>query len=318
MNHEKGESMKRGQMSLEMIIGLLILLVVAVVVIRIFLKTMSDSADISKVKDSLKWKEFKSQCEGICNDFKLTGSRATLAKYCYTKMGGDTDLNKNGMVDAIPADTDVLEICEDGVYCFHVFDCRSETDIIGWDDCRRVVCDEWAKHYTDTQLDQKVLSLFPSEGSCVLAAGENWWDMYFGPAPCTNAPVASLSLRSISECTVSPLGTSDSQGRPEYSFSCSGIEGVSSCAGGVVIFNDENDDGAAATYGGDPTDIFGSVSISGTGLSGVAVVPKNDDGTLRPSPVSCANLVFTCVNWAATNPDDFQLYEIASDSCVMV
>jgi hypothetical protein len=196
---------KKGQMSLEMIIGLLILLVVAVVVIRIFLSSMEGSKDVAKVKDSLKWKEFKSQCESYCNEFKLSGSRAMLSKFCSKKLQGDTDLNRNGMVDEIPADTKVLDICEDAVYCFHVYECKGDSGSIDWDDCRRVVCDSYYDVYENIETtNQKVRELFPSEGGCQLPPSDNWWYGYFGPNPCTNPPtgLGRACIESISDCQI--------------------------------------------------------------------------------------------------------------------
>jgi len=184
--------MKKGQMSLEMIIGLLILLVVAVVVIRLFLGNIEGINEPQEgVKDKLKSMGFYSDCENLCSRYLSTGTRANLARYCYTRMQGNTDLNNNGLVDTIEADTKILPICEDTIYCFHMVECETSAGVIDWDDCRDVVCAavEEDYGYTGTDLDDKVYDFFPGVGNCDLgSAPQNWWTMYFGANPCTNPP----------------------------------------------------------------------------------------------------------------------------------
>ncbi len=180
--------MGKGQMSIQMIVALVILLVVAVVTIRVFLKKMGEAEQPQQnMKEIIRDIGFEGQCERLCNEYKLDESTAALAKYCYTKLEGDTDLNNNGLVDSFNANTKVLPICEDGVYCFHVVECKTNTGVVDWEDCRKTVCDEYSK-IDGVDVDGKVKELFPSEGSCDLPRGENWWDMYFGPIPCSFPP----------------------------------------------------------------------------------------------------------------------------------
>ncbi|MEM5792921.1 MAG: hypothetical protein QXY45_00990 [Candidatus Aenigmatarchaeota archaeon] len=177
--------MKKAQMSLEMIIGLLILLVVAVVVIRIFLKGMSQNPQ-DQFEQTLKDMNFIGECDRLCNEYKNSGTRAALAKFCYTKMTGNPDLNKNGKIDKLKAKTKLLEICEDSVYCFHMTTCETDAGIIDWSDCRDAVCNEYIEIYTSAgygdaldRANRKVSSLF-SLGSCTgIGDEENWMKLFF-------------------------------------------------------------------------------------------------------------------------------------------
>jgi hypothetical protein len=172
--------MKKGQMSLEMIIGLLILLVVAVVVIRLFLGNIEGINEPEKgVKDKLKSMGFYGECESLCNKYLATGTRANLARYCYTKMEGDTDLNDNGLVDTIEADTKILQICEDMIYCFHVVECETEAGVVDWDDCRDVVCAAIEDDYPPgTNVNAIFSEFYPGVGNCDLSdpTVNNWWN----------------------------------------------------------------------------------------------------------------------------------------------
>jgi len=288
--------MKKGQMSLEMIIGLLILLVVATVVIRIFLKSITKTEDTG-FENTIKWKNFQSKCESLCNEYKGSGSRGTLAKYCYTQMSGNTDLNDNGVVDELDSSTKILPICEDMIYCFHVYECETDYGIIDWGDCRDTVCESVEKDYDihrDAQLDAKVKEdYFPGVGSCELKnEDDNWWNMYFGGAPCSSPP----NVRFIGNCIVTGSGP--------YSFSCEDAAGLSNCDVGGIAISDSNGNSAVANYGG--TTPKGSINFD-DGLYGKAVL---DGGT----PLGdCDKLEFYCIN-----PDDLEnpiLYSESSNSC---
>jgi type II secretory pathway pseudopilin PulG len=183
----------KSQMSLEMIIGLLILLVVAAVVINLFLNN-TKGIGAQQYKQALQYRNFKAQCESLCNDYLSSGNVAAAAKFCYTKLTGDTDLNRNGKVDAFQADTKILYICEDAVYCFHVLSCNSDTGKIDWPDCRQILCNAYYDIYQDYgKANEKVRAIFANGiGICTLPSGEpNWFNLYFGSNPCTQGPSGS-------------------------------------------------------------------------------------------------------------------------------
>lgn len=194
----------KGQMSLEMIIGLLILLVVAAVVINLFLSN-TKGIGVQQYKDSLQYRNFKAQCESQCSDAQSTGNLAGFAKYCHTKLTGDTDLNRNGKVDAFPANTKLLNVCEDGVYCFHVYTCQnSDGGTIDWSDCRTILCNAYYQVYQDyNKANDKVKGIFANGiGSCTLPQGEaNWYQLYFGTNPCTEGPSSSTSATATSSAS---------------------------------------------------------------------------------------------------------------------
>jgi hypothetical protein len=181
----------KAQMSLQMVVAAIILLVVTIGTVRYFLSRMETVDPVNRdFKGRLKEMGFESECESLCNEYKIDGSKASLAEFCSNKLTGDTDLNRNGGVDSFPANTKVLPICEDGIYCFHVVECEDDSGVIDWDDCRQATCEYYEDRYQGDvdQADGKMRELFPNEGSCDLPSDENWWSMYFGPMPCLFAP----------------------------------------------------------------------------------------------------------------------------------
>ena len=108
---------RKGQMSLEMVIGLIILLVVAGVVISLLLHYLSPER-MPSAEEPMEKREFKTKCDTYCKDF------ATL-DYCKYYFEGD-DWNSNGIKDELikvggKAEWDV---CEDKVYCFLSVPCE--------------------------------------------------------------------------------------------------------------------------------------------------------------------------------------------------
>jgi len=190
---------RTGQMSLEMIIGLLILLVVAVVVIRTFLGSMEKMESINAYKKTIEWKNFISECEKACEEYISYGKTSRGVKFCSHRFANiGADVNKNGFVDKFdPEDvgaTKMLPLCEDGIFCFHVVRCGTETKHIDWSDCKQILCHAYYDTYKNmTIANEKVLESFPMTGpdessrvgSCSIDPSENWWDIYFGSNPCT-------------------------------------------------------------------------------------------------------------------------------------
>ena len=103
----------------------------------------------------------------------------------------------------------------------------------------------------------------------------------------------------------------------EFSFDCPDATGISSCNSGAIIFNDENNNGAIATYGvGDQQYSFGSVSFD-TGLSGTAIVPNNPDDTSGTAPTSCGGgLEFSCVSDWSSNPPELEYPAVTATNCI--
>jgi len=204
---------KKGQMSLEMIIGLLILLVVAAVVINMFLGNIKGIGGVKKWTDSLKYKEFVSSCQGLCNDYLSNpSSKGTIAKYCYTTLGKE-DLNGDGTFNKVEADVLPFPVCEDAIYCFHVFTCEKDKVRFDMTQCRQLLCNLYNEIYKDwNKVDQKVFTLIPSAGTCDMTGEDyNWWRITFGPHPCTDP--GSTAAATITTSTTTAAA-------PGFSFSC--------------------------------------------------------------------------------------------------
>jgi hypothetical protein len=215
----------KAQMSLEMVIGLLILLIVAAVVINLFLTNSNIGNFTKSVKSSLSYRNFKSSCDSACQDYLGSGSLAAAAKFCFAKMPTTPDIALN---KPFPADTMLLDVCPDAVYCFHVTTCQSDTQQIDITNCRQVLCNAYYQVYQDYNLaNDKVKAYFPNGiGSCSLPAGDaNWFQLYFGSNPCTQGPGVSGTSSSTTTTSSAPSVVSVSCSNPQgtKSISCNWV-----------------------------------------------------------------------------------------------
>jgi len=205
--------MMKGQMSLEMIIGLLILLVVAAVVIRIFLQNVGTIGTLDDLRKANQYKEFKQQCAALCSEYEASGTRAAAAKYCSTKFRGVTNLKQDLLNKPLPSDTKIgLSVCPNAIYCFHVQQCETDAGVIDWADCRAILCQAYYDTYNDYgKASQKVQEIIPNAGNCNLPQNENWYTLFgFGPNPPCGGTIATGTTTSApSTASVACSKTSD-------------------------------------------------------------------------------------------------------------
>ena len=197
-------------MSLEMIIGLLILLVVAAVVIRIFLQNVGTIGTIDDLRKANQYKEFQQQCEALCNEYQASGTRAAAAKYCSTKFKGVTNLKQDLLNKPLDSDTKVgLQVCPDAIYCFHAKECQTDAGLVDWADCRAVLCQAYVDTYNDYgKASQKVSELIPGPGSCNLPQNENWYTLFgFGPSPPCGGIVTGTTTTTTTTTTAASSST---------------------------------------------------------------------------------------------------------------
>jgi len=310
--------MKKAQMSLEMIIGLLILLVVAVVVINIFLTQMKKTDTFNSFDETLEYDKYKSDCESYCNQFINTGELAYGVQFCTKRLfeEGSTKLMKKGIVDKIELSqqfpiTKGYPVCEDAIYCFHVMKCES----IDWGDCAQVLCRYYYDTYKDRQdindpwdiADKKVKEIMPNAGSCTLPQGENWWEIYFGPKACTSPGQSSGGKLSLGTCTVNL----------NWYFECDDISEIGTCQRGLVAVEDST--GSEGNAGNIGMGLYGveggtiQINTSSGKLTGTFVVDQN-----KPLQ-DCHEIKFWCdSDWDGTSVETLNPeYEASASSCTL-
>ena len=187
-NYDQVGLMAKAQASLEMVIGLIILLVVAAVVISLVLYYITPKK-FPNPQDQLSQKQFLIDCEAKCNDL-------TTSDYCSTIYPGE-DYNKDGINnDDIQVGEYKWWTCEKRVYCFLVQPCdRFGKGVSIMQRCKQILCQRFMEKYNNVRADATAeltrfvnfMSTTTPPGPCdatvsrFAAATENWYDNVFNP-----------------------------------------------------------------------------------------------------------------------------------------
>lgn len=161
----------KSQASLEMVVGLIILLVVAAVVISLVLYFIKPER-LPSPSGQIAIREFKSKCDSYCRDLNSV-------EYCRYYFGkgqtGHKDWNGNNIKgEVIRIGTYQWPTVEDRVYCFLVYPCEDRFGV-GIDairNCKRLLCQSYFEMGADANGANEMLARdinFPS--------GTTWSDV---------------------------------------------------------------------------------------------------------------------------------------------
>ena len=191
----------KGQASLEMVVGLIILLVVAGVVIGLVIHYINPK-HMPSPGEKLSITEFLTNCESYCKDMNSL-------EYCRSYYPG-SDWDKNGVRH------EIVEVgkynwatCEDRVYCFLVEPCedRFGSGLNVMEKCRKLLCQTYLEKYGDLETANKALwddINFPAV--CDMSSvppEDNWYERVFAQG-CASITGTTTTLSQVTlTCTQS-------------------------------------------------------------------------------------------------------------------
>ncbi len=170
--------MGKGQASLEMVVGLIILLVVAGVVISLVIYYINPQK-MPSPGEQLSIRTFLTNCETYCHDMSTN-------KFCtYYYPGNDWD--KNGLkYEIVKVGKYEWPTCEDRVYCFLVYPCddRFGSGLSAIEKCRQVLCQTYLEKYggNATLANQSLFDNINFSPKCNLDEvddADNWYKNVF-------------------------------------------------------------------------------------------------------------------------------------------
>ena len=139
--------MMKGQKSLEMIIGLVILLVVAGVVISTFLSQFQDNPG-SQYEGTLEKEEITRTCQQHCAEYKNSqGIKAQTNAIEYCTDTFTYDANGDGTISGT-AGRLYNSYCEDGVKCFNMHTCEVGRTTLNAERCAEIMYE----YYTSDEI----------------------------------------------------------------------------------------------------------------------------------------------------------------------
>ncbi len=130
-----------------MIIGLIILLVVAAVVIKIFMDKMNLSDPPGT--EGIELDQYRLACSSLCQRY-IDSDFVPAEALHYCEKYYDIDLNKNGKTRGEVGTVSGYGVSEDRVYCFNLIECHwgtSRNSRLTPKKCKDIMCDV----YTDRQ-----------------------------------------------------------------------------------------------------------------------------------------------------------------------
>jgi len=161
----------KGLNALELVFMMFILIVVTLVVIRIFTTTVAKESlpDISDFRQTYNYDREKKKCADRCEAFLNSGCEDLEAavSYCQQKVSIDIDGNfktgekgHGGVIAGLP-------YCEDGLYCFHIYECACGSYVLNPENCLQIMKDyyEGEKGLPSVTANSIILSAI-SYGTC--------------------------------------------------------------------------------------------------------------------------------------------------------
>ncbi len=198
-------------MSLEMIIGLVILLVVAGVIIAMLLHFLNPDS-MPSVEDELQERGFSAECKEYCDNRQVV-------EYCSHYFGKDEvskiDLNKNAIEnDLLYIGAQKWPACESRVYCFLHTPCmrvgKTQREVI--EECANLLCDSYMDKYDNSEPDSTDavltdITISSDETECEFVNvldKDNWFEKYFPNDVCGVSSSASIS---VTDCVLDKTTT---------------------------------------------------------------------------------------------------------------
>ena len=136
----------KGQKSLQMIIGMVMLLVVAGVTISMFINVFQEP-DLGE--STQERQEIQNQCAERCNSWKQASGDNSLSaalEYCTAKF--ERDVDGDGSTTDI-AGSGYNSYCEDGVKCFNIHTCEIGQQTLNAERCKQIM----TNYYTSSEID---------------------------------------------------------------------------------------------------------------------------------------------------------------------
>lgn len=174
----------KAQASLEMVVGLIILLVVAGVVIGLVLHFIRPDV-FPNPGQTISKNTFLDECNNFCEN----GDYVQYCKHYYGDSNKDMsqDWNENGVKnEMIPVGNMEWQTCENRIYCFLIKPCDKlgNGGIESIEKCRTILCQTYMEKYNNAQTATAALNDKIDAGSVCdftgVTGSDNWYETAFG------------------------------------------------------------------------------------------------------------------------------------------
>jgi len=142
--------MRKGLNALELVFTMFVLIIVVLIVIKIFTEVVNPKKlPFKDFMESAQYQQERIRCKQICDEYSTTCDNRDAAKYCLEKVHLDIEGNKRPGEKGHYNFVMNLPYCEDGLYCFHIYDCRCGNYLLDAETCKKELC----QYYMDRGMD---------------------------------------------------------------------------------------------------------------------------------------------------------------------
>ncbi|MEM0473183.1 MAG: hypothetical protein QXF88_00475 [Candidatus Aenigmatarchaeota archaeon] len=136
---------KKGVNALEIVFGVLLLMIVIILVIRLVTNIVTPSkisGNLKNFEEAYNYEQERAKCRDLCDQYvSYDYSRQYAVNYCLQRVNidisGDKRTGQRGQYGFVAN----LPYCEDGLYCFHIFQCRVGNYVLTAEECRKILCE---------------------------------------------------------------------------------------------------------------------------------------------------------------------------------
>lgn len=161
----------------KIILTILLLVILLFIFLRLFTSIVRTDTlpKIDDFRQVYNYNRERIRCGNLCNAFTSNGctDMMTAVPYCREKVSVDIngdgrtgDKGDYGIVAGTP-------YCEDGLYCFHMYECSCGSFILDAKNCLSLMCDFYKTKNLDSQQTWNLIQNDISYGSCELNPN-NW------------------------------------------------------------------------------------------------------------------------------------------------
>ncbi len=193
--------MNKGQMSLETIVGFIILLVVAGVIISMILTRIgTDSLPYKEIE--MQQMEFKNKCDALCTE----SSSLDYCRYYFEGGADGTDWDGNGGKNELISIGEYVtwDVCEERIYCFSMVPCDRRFGSVPAKGCASALCQAYLDKYKgDVTKANAAVHDKVKPGNCRLPANieDNWFEQYFPADVCGVSANCGNGVCEAGECS---------------------------------------------------------------------------------------------------------------------
>ncbi len=165
----------KGLNALEVVFTIFVLIVVVLVVVRMVTNVMQKQ-EAQKVVEDIRaaygYTQQRDKCANICGQWQDTSATRDAVEYCLTRVQIDLNGNKKPGERGVGAYLPQAGsgVCEDGLYCFHIYDCCQGTYCLTPQECAKILC----RYYMDD------LGYSPEEAIRLIRSGPGGKRIYPG------------------------------------------------------------------------------------------------------------------------------------------